>query len=228
VAKYRVGILGGGQLARMSIMAAQRLGISAISLDEDAKSPAAQVGNYSIGSIHSAEDISRLMKQCEAITFENEFIRASTLREACQLADFDASKIIPGIDTLEIVQDKLLQRRSYLAANVPTPLAVESENAKAEIGFPCVLKARYGGYDGKGTRFARDESEYRALESLWIQGGWLAEQYVSFTRELAVMVVATQQGEYRTFPAVVTEQENHVCDVVYPCTDVNTCRRDCS
>ena len=70
--EFQIGILGGGQLARMSMMAAQRMGLKAISLDEDSQSPAAQVGPFQLGSIHNPESIAQLMARCEKITFENE------------------------------------------------------------------------------------------------------------------------------------------------------------
>jgi len=218
VAKYRLGILGGGQLARMSVMAAQRMGVTVVSLDEDPNSPAAQVGPFIVGSIHDAEAIAQVMAECDVVTFENEFIKANTLRLACQKAGFPEEKVIPGINTLETIQDKFLQREAYMLKNVNSPKAVPAERA-SELGFPCVLKARYGGYDGKGTRYANTEAEYESLRPIWEGGGWLAEQLVSFDNELAVMVVVGQDGTVDSFPTVVTRQKNYVCDLVYPCDD---------
>lgn len=208
----------------MSVMAAQRMGVSVVSLDEDPESPAAQVGPAITGSIHQAESIAKVMACSDRITLENEFIRAQTLREACKLANFDPAKVMPGIDTLETIQDKLLQRQAYAAFGVPTPKAVEA-SAAFELGFPCVLKARYGGYDGKGTRYARTEADYDELKPIWEPGGWLAEELVDFTQELAVMVVATQDGRYDAFPTMVTEQKNYVCDLVFPCQDEEIAHR---
>ncbi len=216
VAKYKLGILGGGQLARMSVMAAQRMGVSVVSLDKDENSPAAQVGPAIYGSIHDATDIVSVMQVCEFVTFENEFIRADTLEEACRMADFSPSNVIPGIDTLRTVQDKLLQRQAYAQSGVPSPKAVPAEEA-ALLGFPCVLKARYGGYDGKGTRYVNTQAEYDELKPLWESGEWLAEELVSFSDEIAVMVVARHDGHSDTFPTVITRQKNYVCDLVYPC-----------
>lgn len=216
MAKYKLGILGGGQLARMSVMAAQRMGVSVVSLDKDENSPAAQVGPAIFGSIHDATDIASVMHDCEFVTFENEFIRAGTLEEACRIAGFSRSNVIPGIDTLRTVQDKLLQRQAYDRSGVPSPKAVPAEEA-ALLGFPCVLKARYGGYDGKGTRYVNTQAEYDELKHLWESGEWLAEELVSFSDEIAVMVVARHDGKSDTFPTVFTRQKNYVCDLVYPC-----------
>jgi 5-(carboxyamino)imidazole ribonucleotide synthase len=218
VATYKLGILGGGQLARMSVMAAQRMGVSVVSLDKDENSPAAQVGPAIFGSIHQATDIASVMKVCEFVTFENEFIRADTLEEACQIANFSPSKVIPGIETLRTVQDKLLQRQAYAAAGVPTPLAYPAKDL-ALIGFPCVIKARYGGYDGKGTHYIHSSDDFAKHQALIESGEWLAEQLVSFTDELAAMVVAKSDGSCESFPVMITRQKNYVCDLVYPIND---------
>ena len=218
MAKYKLGILGGGQLARMSVMAAQRMGISVVSLDKDENSPAAQVGPAIFGSIHDANDIAQVMQVCDFITFENEFIRADTLEEACRLSGFPPERVIPGIETLRTIQDKLLQRQAYAQHGVPTPYAVPASEAES-LGFPCVLKARYGGYDGKGTRYVNSRAEFDDLKPLWESGEWLAEDLVAFDFELAVMVVVSQDGIVDSFPTMVTQQKNYVCDLVYPCLD---------
>ena len=227
--EFQIGILGGGQLARMSMMAAQRMGLKAISLDEDSQSPAAQVGQFQLGSIHNPESIAQLMARCEKITFENEFIRGSTIREACHIAKFDQADVIPGIECLETIQDKLTQRQAYERAGVPSPKAVSAMRA-SELGFPCVLKARYGGYDGKGTIFINSPEEFEALKSQKELSDWLAEEKVKFVSELAVMVVSTvpttqSHSRFLTFPAMVTEQKNYVCDLVYPLSDKNIQKR---
>lgn len=217
MSEYQIGILGGGQLARMSMMAAQRMGIRSVSLDSDSKSPAAQVGPFVVGSINDPVAISELMKRCEFITFENEFILGAALREACQLASFDPSKVIPGIETLETIQDKLLQRQAYANHGAPTPKAVAIQDIDL-IGYQCVLKARYGGYDGKGTLFVHSQEEFEKIKSEKDLSNWLVEEKVPFKRELAVMVATSMNG-YVAFPAMVTEQKNYVCDLVYPCQD---------
>ena len=123
VAEFQIGILGGGQLARMSVMAAQRMGVSVCSLDTDPASPAAQVGPALIGPISDAASIARLMGVCEKITLENEFIPGELLREACALAAFNERNVVPGIDTISTIQDKLNQRRAFADHGVPSPIA---------------------------------------------------------------------------------------------------------
>jgi 5-(carboxyamino)imidazole ribonucleotide synthase len=122
-----------------------------------------------------------------------------------------------------MIQDKLLQREALERAGVPSPKAVElsgdGAGAIAQIGFPMVLKTRFGGYDGKGTRYAKTAEALDDLQNSWQDGGWLAEQFVPFKRELAVMVFrsATETG---VFPTMETVQKDHVCDLVFP-ADIN-------
>jgi phosphoribosylaminoimidazole carboxylase PurK protein len=222
VSEYQIGILGGGQLARMSAMAGQRMGISVCTLDSDPMSPAAQVAPFLVGSISSASDIAGLMQRCDFVTLENEFILASTIREACQLAGFDEKKVIPGIDTISTIQDKLTQREAYRIAGVASPLAKCAEDA---ANFPCVLKARFGGYDGKGTIICHNRQEYELYRPSWTSSPWLAEEFIDFKRELAVMVVSTPSGKVATFPTIVTEQKHRVCDLVYPCFEPEICEK---
>jgi 5-(carboxyamino)imidazole ribonucleotide synthase len=212
---YDLGFLGGGQLARMSIMAAQRIGLSCISLDPGENTPAGQIAPCLRGKLDNPEAVAHLMNMARRITLENEFIPAQTIKQAIIIAGRDESCLTPGVATLATIQDKLLQREAYQRFGAPSPTAVPIENAIAEIGFPMVLKARFGGYDGKGTRYARTQEEFDSHHDLISQGGWMAEQFVPFKRELAVMVYRskTQTG---CFPTMETVQVNHVCDQVFP------------
>ncbi|RYG26748.1 ATP-grasp domain-containing protein [bacterium] len=211
---YDLGFLGGGQLARMSIQAAQRMGLRCLSLDPGKGGPAAQVADAIVGRLDDPSAIARVFETSAFVTLENEFIPADAIRQALAASGREASCVVPSVDALAVVQDKLLQRQAFDRAGVASPRAVPAERAE-EIGFPCVLKARFGGYDGKGTRYARTREEYEAHRPLWELGGWLAEEFVPFRRELAVMVCI--YGEHRfAFPTVETVQTNHVCDLVFP------------
>jgi phosphoribosylaminoimidazole carboxylase PurK protein len=212
---YDLGFLGGGQLARMSIQAAQRMGLTCLSLDPGEVTPASQIAPSVQGSLSDPEAIARIFAQSERVTLENEFIAARCIEEALRLAQRPEESMLPGLKTLSVIQDKLLQRQAFARHGVPSP------NAKA-IGadvepddYPAVLKARFGGYDGKGTRYVKDYGEFEALRPLWSPGGWLVEQFVPFKRELAVMVVSTNRG-CDAFPTVETVQRNYVCDLVFP------------
>jgi 5-(carboxyamino)imidazole ribonucleotide synthase len=217
--RYDIGFLGGGQLARMSIQAAQRMGLRCLSLDPGENTPASQVADSIVGPLFDPESIAKVIEASDHVTLENEFIPAAAIRQAFQLTGEDEERLVPGIDTLATIQDKLLQRQAFVSADVPSPTAVDLDadagNAIEQIGFPMVLKARFGGYDGKGTRYARTPDELETHRHLWEGGGWLAEAFVPFRRELAVMVFVGDQ-EAGCFPTMETVQTNHVCDLVFP------------
>jgi 5-(carboxyamino)imidazole ribonucleotide synthase len=216
---YDIGFLGGGQLARMSIQAAQRMGLRCLSLDPAADSPASQIADALVGELNDASKIADIMRQCDRVTLENEFIPGASIREALVHAEVDEDRLLPGVQTLETIQDKLLQRQALSAAGVASPKAVPIEgdgsSAVETIGYPMVLKARFGGYDGKGTRYARTPEELEDHRYLWSPGGWLAEEFVPFRRELAVMVYRSRDAA-GCFPTMETVQTNHVCDLVFP------------
>jgi 5-(carboxyamino)imidazole ribonucleotide synthase len=218
MATYDIGFLGGGQLARMSIQAAQRMGLRCLSLDPGSDTPASQIADAIQGKLDDPESIARVFSACSKVTLENEFIPAASITEAGSLANVSQSALLPGVATLATIQDKLLQRQALAKAGVPSPKAIalnDPETAAVDIGFPMVIKSRFGGYDGKGTRYAKTVEELEEHRNLWGGGGWLAEQFVPFKRELAAMVFidAYNRG---AFPTVETIQTNHVCDLVFP------------
>ncbi|HEX2622590.1 MAG TPA: 5-(carboxyamino)imidazole ribonucleotide synthase, partial [Phototrophicaceae bacterium] len=135
--------------------------------------------------------------------------------------------IYPKPSTLAIIQDKLKQKEVYAAAGlaVPAYCAVETPDEvlkAAELyGYPLVLKARYGGYDGYGNATIRTPDD---LPAAWEKlakretRGLMVEAFVPFARELAVMVLrkaaADADGETRAYPVVETVQQNHICHIV--------------
>jgi 5-(carboxyamino)imidazole ribonucleotide synthase len=216
---FDIGFLGGGQLARMSIQAAQSMGLKCLSLDPGEITPASELAPALMGSLDDPACIAKLASQCSHLALENEFIPAAALREGLRLAKVDEHNLIPEIDTLATIQDKLLQRQAFISADVPSPAAVpidaDGGDAIEKIGFPMVLKARFGGYDGRGTRYARTLEEFETHRHLWEKGGWMAESFVPFKRELAAMVFIDRGGNAGCFPTMETIQTNHVCDLVF-------------
>ncbi|MBS1716680.1 MAG: 5-(carboxyamino)imidazole ribonucleotide synthase [Armatimonadetes bacterium] len=217
--KFDLGFLGGGQLARMSIQAAQRMGLRCISLDPSPDSPASQIADSIAAPLDDEEALARLLRSSAFVTWDSEFVPVMPVRSAASAVGLDLNCVVPRLETLTSIQDKLAQRKLYEAAGLPSPHAVAMTNAEAvekELPYPMVLKARFGGYDGKGTRFVKSREELEALRPVWEGGGWLAEATVPFVRELAQMVVRTAAG-VKTFPTMETRQENFVCDLVVEC-----------
>jgi 5-(carboxyamino)imidazole ribonucleotide synthase len=216
---FDLGFLGGGQLARMSIQAAQRMGFRCISLDPGLVTPASQVAPAIVGPLSDPGKIGELLSICDRITLENEFIPADALRKAVEIAGLSSLRMIPSLKVLERVQDKFVQREALRKAGVLTPKALALDTVSStearELGFPLVMKRRFGGYDGRGTRYMKNPEEFDGSRAGWSEGGWMAEQFVPFKRELAAMVFI-RGDKCGAFPTMLTEQQDHVCDLVYP------------
>jgi 5-(carboxyamino)imidazole ribonucleotide synthase len=141
------------------------------------------------------------------------------IEEAAAEVGFDLDHVIPGPGVLRIIQDKLLQRQCFAAAGLKGPSFGEVPSDPALVALPVVFKARYGGYDGKGTHVVRTAGE---LEKVWptvSQGGWMMESFAPFRREVATMVLVSRSGETQVFPPVVTLQPNAVCEFTIPYKD---------
>lgn len=215
----RLGILGGGQLARMTLQAAIGLGIDTVIVSEAPDSPAGRVARREIvGDIGTAPVQAALIDSADVITLENEFIDAAILE---RLAERGAT-VRPGGATLRLVQDKLIQKQTLAAQGLPVPAfrAVETPDdlrrAAAEWGWPLVLKARRNGYDGYGNATLRSADDIQAaLARLgWPQRALFVEQGIAFTRELAVLIARRSDGVTAVYPVVETLQRNHICHVV--------------
>ncbi len=200
-------------------MVAQRMGLRCASFDPGLDTPASQVAPPVQGFFDDEQAMAGFLGQCEAFALENEFLDARAFGSALEAAGHDPTLARPSPSTLGTINDKLSQREALARAGVPSPPAVALTRADdpdvLALGLPIVIKARYGGYDGKGTRTVRTPGDLESYRGLWEGGGWLAEAFVPFRRELAVMVYRSPQ-ETGTFPTMVTEQVDHVCDVVYP------------
>ncbi|MCU0499934.1 MAG: 5-(carboxyamino)imidazole ribonucleotide synthase, partial [Anaerolineae bacterium] len=130
--------------------------------------------------------------------------------------------IYPHAATLATIQDKLMQKQRFAAADLAVP-AFRGVNDPADViaaaqdfGYPLVLKARYGGYDGYGNATLHHADD---LPTAWAKladrpPGVMVEQFVPFIAELAVIVLRSRDGEIRTYPVVETVQQNHICHVV--------------
>ncbi len=216
----RIGILGGGQLAQMLTQAAISLGVETAIYDRQPDSPASRLTHHhSVGEWSDQAALTAFAAQCDLLTLENEFIDAAPLFAL----EADGVPVYPRPATLAIIQDKLRQKQVYAGAGLAVPeySAVESVEdvvaAAEHFGYPMVLKARYGGYDGYGNATLRTPDD---LQPAWDKldqretRGLMVEAFVPFVRELAVMVLRGRDGETRAYPVVETLQQNHICHLV--------------
>ena len=212
----RVGVIGGGQLARMMIPAAVRLGVELRVLAEAPDSSAALAAT-SVGDYRDAATVLAFARDVDVVTFDHEHVPQPVLA-----ALLDAGIAVrPGPSALRFAQDKLDMRARLAELGAPQPdwAAVSTAEALdafiAEHGGVAVVKTPRGGYDGKGVRVVRAAAE----AADWLADGapLLAEERVGFVRELAQQVARRPSGEHAVYPLVESEQRDGVCaEVIAP------------
>ena len=218
----RVGIVGGGQLARMTAAPAAALGIDFRVLAADAHESAAQViHDVVIGRHDDMEALRRLADGCQVVTFDHEHVPPAHLEqlEAMGVA------VRPGPSALFHAQDKVHMRRALTEIDIPCPRwrvveALDHVEAFAEeVDWPVVLKTSRGGYDGKGVWVVDDAAAAVDVLAVPLPAGaqWLAEQHIEFVQELSAQVARSPHGQAVAYPVVRTVQANGICaEVVAP------------
>ena len=195
----RIGIIGGGQLGRMMVKAAKRLGCTCIVLDPTPNSPAGQVaGHQIVGDFHDPAKLRELVETTDVTTFDIEEIDSETLIEL----EREGRRIHPSPKALAVIQDKLFQKRLMRDAGIPTADFVELEGNLAEaltdFGYPLVQKARRGGYDGRGLTVMQTAEDFPS--NLPVPS--FVERFVEAEKEIAVLVARTADGDTRCYPVV--------------------------
>ena len=208
-----IGILGGGQLGRMLVLAAARLGLRAVVLDPDAGCPASPVAVRTIATAYDdPEGLRALAEASDVVTFEFENVPAAAVT---QLVDFGAS-VAPGARALAIAQDRVDEKTFLNKAHAPTTVfaAAATPRAIAEavrrIGPPCLIKTRRDGYDGKGQTWIEHAAD--AAEAFERVGSKpvIVEAAVNFTRELSVIAARGRNGEIAHYPLSENHHENGI------------------
>lgn len=213
----RVGVIGGGQLARMMTPPAIHLGIELKVLAESAGS-SADLATSMVGDYNHLDVVREFAKSVDLITFDHEHVPLSVL----QALESEGVSVQPPSKALAFAQNKLHMRQKLGALGLPMPAWAEIHDAPsledfiAANGGVAILKTPIGGYDGKGVRVVRSSAEAKDwLGNLDSFGGsLLAEEKVDFVRELAQLSARTPSGEFKAWPLVETIQENGVCSVV--------------
>lgn len=214
-----LGLIGGGQLAKMTAQAAAQLGCRIAILERREHSPASGLAHHSLlGDWDRPEDLLRLAALSDVLTLENEFVDA----EALAAVERHGHPLHPGAGTVKIVQDKLWQKQAVADENIAlapfrdTPTRAEVLRAAEAFGWPLVLKRRRNGYDGKGNATLRSPDD---VEAAWTRldgdrQALFVEAWFPFTRELAVMITRARDGHTVVYPVVETRQHDHICHVV--------------
>jgi 5-(carboxyamino)imidazole ribonucleotide synthase len=205
----RVGVIGGGQLARMMIPPAIALGIDLRVLAETADSSAALAAT-AVGDYRDAATVLAFASDLDVVTFDHEHVPQEVLA-----ALTGAGAVVrPGPAALAVAQDKILMRERLSALGAPVPSWGAIHDAATLADFlaahdgAAVVKTPRGGYDGKGVRVVRDPS---GADDWLASGPLLAERLVPFRRELAQLVARRPSGEVAAWPLVETVQRDGVC-----------------
>ena len=223
----RVGMVGGGQLARMSASPAAALGVDfrvlATSRDESAAQVASDV---CLGAHNDERAVLDFASGCDVVTFDHEHVPPAILEKL----EARGVAVRPGPHALINAQDKAVMRRTLEGAGAPVPRwrvvesVGEADEFAREVGYPFILKTTRGGYDGKGVWRIVDAGDLSTVMSSALPSGakWLAEEAAPFVQELSAQVARSPSGQTVAYPVVRTVQTNGICsEVIAPAPDLS-------
>lgn len=213
----KIGIIGGGQLGKMMILDAKRLGIFVMILDPTPNCPAHSIADrHMIAAFDDEEAICELAASVDIVTYELEHISVTALKKIEQMG----KQVYPTSRTLELIQNKQIQKAWLQQHGVPVAdfWKIEKKEDLVEIGnkagYPIVLKTCQGGYDGKGNALIQSEDEieaaYRALGAGAVS--LFAEQFIPLEKEISVLVCRSTNGEIAYFPIAENQHKNQILD----------------
>lgn len=203
-----VGILGGGQLARMLALAGTPLGLRFLVMDGSPEACASQCAPLLVGDYHDPAALAEFASRVDVVTFDFENVPARS-------AEWLAARVpvYPRPQALAIAQDRLAEKSLFRELGIPVagfrdvPTRDALEQALAELGAPAILKTRRLGYDGKGQFRIRPHDPAASADAAWAalgahagEVGLILEQFVPFQREVSVVAVRGRDGEFRAWP----------------------------
>lgn len=218
-AKTTIGILGSGQLAKMSAQAAQRLGFKVAILGAHKNDPAATITqNFFQGSIENKDDVLHFCEQVDFITLENEFVPSDILKEVDEKFP---GKLFPKYESYQKIENKFDEKKYFKSLGVPvTPFQLindierDVDNFIHHHGPKVVVKASKGGYDGYGNKVATGRDEIlKAVHEFSQKGDVILEKFLKYEKEIAV-IAASNGKQIEIYPAVDTLQNNGICHFV--------------
>ncbi len=210
-----IGIVGGGQLGRMSAVAAARLGFRTHILSDIMDAPAAQVASgITVGSYHDQSILKQFAEQVDVITFEFENINIEGIEYLATVRP-----VHPSSNVLKISQDRFLEKDFLNQHDIPTTQWIsvfqleDGINAAEKLGFPFILKTTRLGYDGKGQAVIRTNEEFKKAFKNLNPHPLIAEKKVNFYKEISVMVVQNEHDELQTFDVTENRHKNGILDL---------------
>ncbi|PIQ61868.1 MAG: 5-(carboxyamino)imidazole ribonucleotide synthase [Bacteroidetes bacterium CG12_big_fil_rev_8_21_14_0_65_60_17] len=212
-----IGILGGGQLGRMSAMAALRIGFGVRTLSPVSSPSVEGIGQAHVGDWTDRSVLDRFVSRCDVITVESEWAPAERAEEVAA----ERIPMYPTGQTLHTIRHKGRQKNALHRAGIPVSdyaccsMLEDAKRAVSAFGFPVLFKKFEGSYDGYGNATIRTPGDMKpAWDKLAAEDGLLVEAFVPFRRELAIIVVRSPSGVHVTYPVVHTIQRDHRCHAV--------------
>lgn len=213
----KIGIIGGGQLGKMMILDAKRLGFEVVTLDPIENCPSHSISDeHIVASFHSKEAYKELAEKVDVITYEFEHIHADFL----EALEKEGHKVYPTAKSLKIIQDKFSQKSLLKEAGILTPEFIkingleDLKSAGEKFGYPFMLKATTGGYDGKGNAVVKTpsdiEKQYEVLGAGEVP--LMAEKFLNFKKEISVLACRGIDGKIAIYPVAENIHVNSILD----------------
>jgi len=207
-----IGIIGGGQLGKMMAQSAQKMGFKVIVLDPDAEAPCQYVAHEFINAAYDDMDaLRKLGEVSDVITYEFENIAADQLKALTE--EFNVPQ---GYQAIQLLQDRLTEKQTLEAAGtkiVPYAQLTKPSDLDAtvdKLGYPFMVKTRFGGYDGKGQILVRDANDLNEAKTLVENQECVAEQFLDLYKEVSLTVTIGNGGQISYFPLQENEHRDQV------------------
>ena len=219
VLRTRIGIIGGGQLGKMMILEAKRLGFYVVTLDPSKDCPSHSISDeHIVAEFDDPRAYIQLAKKVDVITYEFEHIHAKVLEDL----EAKGHLIYPSVASLKVIQNKYTQNKKLAEHDIPIPRfalvdgpeAIKRLGAPGKFGYPIMLKSTLGGYDGKGNALVMEESDCEWAYNLL--GGdereIMAEEFVNYSREISIIACRGIDGSKVVYPPAENSHRSSVLD----------------
>jgi 5-(carboxyamino)imidazole ribonucleotide synthase len=198
-----VGIIGAGQLARMTVAPAIALGVTLKLFAQDKSDSAAQICDHVVGDFRNLKEVLNFARECDVITFEHELVPLSVIKGL----EAEGIRVYPPSSAFIYSQNKAEMRK--ILSDLPSPQWKLIADEEEITSFPVIAKAISGGYDGRGVWKISDRDLLKDIIAIHPQ--LLIEELVEFDSEIAVMVARSPHGQASTWAPTQTIQENGIC-----------------
>ena len=207
----KLGILGGGQLARMLALAAYPLGIRTVCIDPNPEACARDVTEVITAEFTDESALHQFLSAVDVVTYETENIPLSCAGKVAQ-----ERPLYPSLETLRIAQDRLHEKTFFQSLQIPTPAffpigsAPELSQAVIQTGLPSMLKTRRMGYDGKGQRLLKTSADIGESWNSLQNPELILEEFIQFEYETSLISVRNKQGDMRFYPLTRNEHRHGI------------------